>query len=204
MQSPTFQALITCFVTGFAVPAAIAQERPPAMPTRDVIVTYKVDDTPPTIDTVAWLASQGRIRTEGRSLINRVVHLIDTRNGAVVVLVDADRTYHDLGKMAAAMTQDIAVVRPDAKLTREGADTVAGQACTVWRIEAQEEASSDEARRACITADGVPLRLIEGSGAEASTLYVATRVIYGPQDPARFQRPADYRPLTAVPVAPRR
>lgn len=173
------------------------------MPTRDVVVTYKVDDTPPTVDTVAWLASQGRIRTEGRSLINRVVHIIDTRSGGVVVLVDADRTYHDLGKMAAVMTQDIILVRPDTKLTREGTDTVAGQACTVWRIEAQED-SPDEARRACITADGVPLRLVEGSGAEASTLYVATRVTYGPQDPARFQRPADYRPLAAVPAAPRR
>jgi hypothetical protein len=174
------------------------------MPTRDVAVTYKVDDAPPTIDSVAWLSSEGRIRTEGRSLINRVVHIIDTRGGGVVVLVDADRTYHDLGRMAAVMTQDIVLVRTDTKMTREGVDTVAGQACTVWRIEPQGESSPEDARHACITADGVPLRLVEGSGADASTLYVATRVTYGPQDPARFRRPADYQPLAGMPTSPRR
>ncbi|MBL6079705.1 hypothetical protein JMJ56_16930 [Belnapia sp. T18] len=204
VRLPLARSMITAFVAILAVPPALAQERPPAMPARDVTVTYKVDETPPTVDTVAWLASEGRIRTDGRSLINRVAHIIDTRSGNVVVLVDADRTYHDLGRMAAVMTQDIVLIRLDRKITREGVDTVAGHACTVWRIETDDGNDPDEARRACITADGVPLRLIEGSGADASTLYVATRVTYGPQDPARFQRPADYRPIGAVPAAPRR
>lgn len=183
--------------------AGAAQERPPAMPTRDVAVSYKVDDAPPTVDTVAWLASEGRIRTEGKSLINRVAHLIDTRGGGVVVVVDADRTFQDLGKEAAVMTRDILPVQPAAKLTKEGADSVAGHPCTVWRIEPEGEGDPDEARRACVTADGVPLRLLEGSGAEASTLYVATRVAYGPQDPARFRVPAGYQPLSGA-SSPRR
>ena len=204
MRPFALQAVMTCLLAASAVSVAHSQERPPAMPTRDVAVAYQVKNRPPTVDAVAWLASEGRIRTEGRSLINRVVHIIDTRSGGVVVLVDADRTYHDLGRMAAVMTQDIVLVRPDAKLTREGTDTVAGQACTVWRIEPKDGGSADEARHACITADGVPLRLVEGSGSDASTLYVATRVTYGPQDPARFQRPADYQPLAAVPASPRR
>jgi hypothetical protein len=29
------------------------------MPTRDVAVTYKVEDSPPTVDSVAWLAAEG-------------------------------------------------------------------------------------------------------------------------------------------------
>jgi hypothetical protein len=183
--------------------AGSAQERPPAMPTRDVAVSYKVDDAPPTVDTVAWLASEGRIRTEGKSLINRVAHLIDTRGGGVVVVVDADRTFHDLGRVAAVMTRDILPVQPAAKLTKEGADSVAGHPCTVWRIEPEGEGDPDGARRACVTADGVPLRLVEGSGADASTLYVATSVAYGPQDPARFRIPAGYRPLSGA-SSPRR
>ena len=178
--------------------AGSAQERPPPMPTRDVVVSYKVDDAPPTVDTVAWLASEGRIRTEGKSLINRVAHLIDTRGGGGVVAVDADRTFHDLGPVAAVMTRDIVPVQPTAKLTREGADSVAGHPCTVWRIEPEDGEDPDGARRACVTADGVPLRLVEGSGADASTLYVATRVAYGPQDPARFRVPAGYRPLSGA------
>ncbi len=183
--------------------AGSAQERPPAMPTRDVAVSYKVDDAPPTVDTVAWLASEGRIRTEGKSLINRVAHLIDTRGGGVVAVVDADRTFHDLGRVAAVMTRDVVPVQPAAKLTKEGADSVAGHPCTVWRIEPEGEAGADEARRACITADGVPLRLVEGSGADASTLYVATRVAYGAQDPARFRVPAGYQPLSSGASSPR-
>jgi hypothetical protein len=183
---------------------ASAQDRPPAMPTRDVVVSYKVDDTPPTVDTVAWSASEGRIRTEGRSLINRVAHVIDTRGGGVTVVVDAERTYHDLGRMAEVMTQDIIPARPSAKLAREGTDTIAGHSCTVWRIEADGDSGADEARRACITADGVPLRLTEGTGADASTLYVATRVTYGPQDPGRFRVPPGYRPLSAEAPARRR
>ena len=173
------------------------------MPTRDVAVSYEVDDAPPTVDAVAWLAAEGRIRTEGKSLINRVAHLIDTRGGGVVAVVDAERTFHDLGRMAAVMTRDIVPVQPAAKLTREGADSVAGHPCTVWRIEPEGEGDADGARRACVTADGVPLRLVEGSGADAATLYVATRVAYGPQDPARFRVPAGYQPLSGA-SSPRR
>ena len=44
----------------------------------------------------------------------------------------------------------------------------------------------------------MPLRLVEGSGADATTLYAATRVAYGPQDPARFRVPAGYRPLAGA------
>lgn len=190
-------------ITG-VVSAASAQDRPPAMPTRDVVVSYKVDDTPPTVDTVAWLVSEGRIRTDGKSLMNRVAHLIDTRSGGVTVVVDADRTYHDLGRMAEVMTQDIILARPSSKLVKEGADTVAGQACIVWRIETEGDSSPEDARRACITADGVPLRLVEGSGAVASTLYVATRVTYGPQDPSWFRVPAGYQPLSAQAPSRRR
>ncbi|HZF76909.1 MAG TPA: hypothetical protein VE033_13870 [Acetobacteraceae bacterium] len=181
---------------------AAAQDRPPAMPTRDVAVTYKVEDSPPTVDSVAWLAAEGRIRMEGRALTQRMVHLIDTRGGGVTVVSERDRNYHELGRVAEVMTQDHVLVRPNVKLAREGADTVAGVACTVWRIEAPDAAPED-ARRACITADGVPLRLVEGTGSDANTIYLATRVTYGPQDPARFRVPAGYAPLE-VPGQPRR
>lgn len=181
---------------------AAAQDRPPAMPTRDVVVTYKVDPAPPNTDTVAWLVSEGRIRTEGRALTQRVAHLIDMRSGGVTAVLDAYRTYHDLGRMAAAMTGDYVFARSGLRLTREGSDKVAGYACTVWRVEEPDTAPED-AKHACITADGVPLRLIEGSGAEATTQYEATRVTYAPEDPARFRVPEDYRPLEA-PGLPRR
>jgi hypothetical protein len=173
------------------------------MPSRDVAVRYRVPNTPPTTDSVAWLVSEGRIRTEGRALTRRVTHLIDTRTGNVTALLDSDRTYHDLGRVAPAMTQDHSFVRPGTRLTREGADRVAGLACTVWRVQTQGS-SPDDVRRACITEDGVPLRLVEGSGSDAETLYEATQVSYEPQDPARFRVPQGYQSLTTEAPARRR
>ena len=64
--------------------------------------------------------------------------------------------------------------------------------------------SPDDVRRACITEDGVPLRLVEGTGADAETLYEATEVSYGAQDPAQFRVPAGYQSLSAGAPAPRR
>ncbi|MXP65658.1 hypothetical protein E0493_20110 [Roseomonas sp. M0104] len=196
MRIPLTRLLATLFLAGGTSGAALAKDQPPAMPTRDVVVTYEVDPSPPTVESVAFLVAEGRIRTEGQGLINRVTHLIDTRGGDVTAVIDEERSYHDLGKVAEVMTQDILPIRQGDKMTREGSDRVAGQNCTVWRIEPAGESTDEEARHACITADGVPLRLREGEGSDALTLYVATEVRYGAQDPARFRVPSGYKPIT--------
>ena len=74
------------------------------------------------------------MRTEGRALTRRVTHVIDTRSGNVTALLDSERTYHDLGRVAPAMTQAYSFIRPGTRLTREGADRVAGLACMIWRV----------------------------------------------------------------------
>jgi hypothetical protein len=195
-------ALLAATLPAAAQPAA-TQQLPAAMPTRDVAVRYKVPNSPPTTDSVAWLVSEGRIRTEGRAITRRVTHLIDTRSGNVTALLDTDRSYQDLGRVAVAMTQDHSFIRPGTRLTREGTDRVAGLACTVWRVEARGS-SPEDVRRACITEDGVPLRLVEGTGPEAETLYEATQVTYEAQDPANFRVPEGYRSLTSEAPARRR
>ena len=196
--------LLSGLALALAMSAASAEDRPPAMPTRDVVVTYKVDRPPPFTDTVAWLVAEGRIRTEGVNRRDRVAHLIDTRGNKVVVVLDKDREYTDFGPLAAAMTMDYVFARPGLTLTEEGSDTIAGEACTVWRIDPAGIDDPDSARHACITADGVPLRLVDGCGAAATTRYTATRVVYGPQDPARFRPPADYKHADTVGGARRR
>ncbi|MDJ0386528.1 hypothetical protein QMO56_00260 [Roseomonas sp. E05] len=196
MRIPLQRLLAALALAAGTTGAALAKDRPPAMPTRDAVVSYEVDPSPPTVESVAFLASEGRIRTEGQGLLSRVTHLIDTRGGEVTAVIDEERTYHDLGKVAEVMTQDILPVRSGDKVRREGTDRVAGQPCTLWRIEPAGESTDEEARHACITADGVPLRLREGEGEDAVTLYVATEVRYGAQDPARFRVPSGYAPLT--------
>jgi hypothetical protein len=46
----------------------------------------------------------------------------------------------------------------------------------------------------CVTADGVLLRARRGE----RTVLTASRVAYGPQDPALFRLPADYRHTPAA------
>ncbi len=181
--------------------AAQAQDRPPPMPTRDVRVSYQSEDRHNS-NRVAWLAAEGRMRIETDA--QRGIMLVDTRGGGAVVILETEREFHDLGRVASVLAAPYQLAGPRQRLRREGADRVAGQACTVWRIDppADEE---DEVKRACITADGVPLRLVAGEGKEANVEYVATEVTYAAQDPARFRVPAGYRPLnTDTPPARRR
>jgi hypothetical protein len=125
-------------------------------------------------------------------------------DGGAFSVLEAEREFHDLGRIASVLVAPYQPTGSNRRLRREGTDRVAGQACTVWRIDppAGEE---DEVKRACITADGVPLRLVSGEGSEAETDYVATEVSYAPQDPARFRVPQGYRPLNVgAPPAQRR
>lgn len=77
-------------------------------------------------------------------------------------------------------------IPPNARLTREGSDRVAGHSCTVWQVQEQNGRRGS----ARVTADGVLLNARGPDGAEGIE---ATRVAYGPQEPARFRPPADYR-----------
>jgi hypothetical protein len=181
--------------------AAQAQDRPPAMPTRDAQVRYQSED-PHNSGSVAWLAAEGRMRIQTEA--QRGIMLVDTRGGGAVVVVEAEREFHDLGRVATVLAAPYQPAGPRQRLRREGTDRVAGQACTVWRIDppAGEE---DEVKRACITGDGVPLRLVVGEGSDAGTEYVATEVSYAAQDRARFRVPQGYRPLNLnAPPAQRR
>jgi hypothetical protein len=80
-----------------------------------------------------------------------------------------------------------------ARFTKAGNDTVAGLRCTLWRYE-----DGDKRGETCLTADGVMLRSSGGQGSRTGAVE-ATRVAYGPQDPARFQAPAGYRSMQLPP-----
>jgi hypothetical protein len=98
----------------------------------------------------------------------------------------------------------LSLAGPDDKATREGTDRVAGHDCTVWRIEPKKDDPDDgeaKVKRACVTADGVPLRVVEGEGEQRRTT-VATRVEYARQDPAQFRVPEGYRPFDPSAFAP--
>lgn len=72
---------------------------------------------------------------------------------------------------------------------RVGEDTVAGEACDVWKVDPQMK-SALGATTACITPDGIALRTtVEIKGAK-HTVFEATSLTRAPQDQAQFQLPA--------------
>lgn len=165
-----------------AHPAA-AQERPVVFPTRDAAITYRLPNEGGEMR-VSWLAARRLMRTELPGGLGFGV--MDLASGSGFMAMTRERLVMDLprgqfeGRSLAPSER--------ARFTREGQDRVANTACTVWRVEDQGESS-----RVCMTADGVALRA-ESLGRPDSRLE-ALRVDYGPQDPARFERPRGYQSL---------
>lgn len=181
-------ALLTLAI---ALPAT-AQERPLLVPSRDVTVAYRASGSgegrAPEMR-LSWLVARGLLRVDlggpGGSTGGGLGYLVtDTRGANGFLVMEANRMVMDLpaGQNPAAG----ALLRESARYQREGTDRVAGLTCTTWRIELEGQTS-----RACITADGVMLRAAAGRAGEG--MLEAISVTPGPQDPARFERPAGYQ-----------
>lgn len=181
------QILAVALLAGAALPAA-AQDRPTLFPTRDVTVTYRTlgaaqPGTPQSI-TMAWQAESQRFRSD---LPGMGWMVADQRAGQGFLVMEQMRAVMDI-PLGQAMAQH----GPAATATfrREGTDTVAGHACTVWSYQDPQHGQG----RACITADGVMLRAQGSQGGQSGGME-ATQVAYGALDPARFQKPAGYQTM---------
>jgi hypothetical protein len=173
-----------------AAAPALAQDRPPLTPTRDVTVTYRITgDTPrgaPPPMTVSWQAATGTMRTDMPGGMGWMV--ADTRNGRAFMVMEQMRMVMDIpAAQAQAMSARAGSER--ATFRREGTATVAGLRCTIWAVQ-----DGDNRGRTCVTDDGVVLRA-EGSSQGRSGGMEATQVTFAPQDPARFQRPQGYQTM---------
>lgn len=171
---------------------ASAQDRPQVTPTRDVEVTYRVSGGPdqagPADVRLSWLKAERKLRMDIPGGIGW--SLLDQRAERVVMVMDQLRMVAEVPVQAGlAGPSPLAAMLPHARFTRGAGARVAGQPCTIWRY--QEGGNQGQA---CITADGVVLRG-QGTHGGRSGSVEATRVDYGPQDPARFRLPAGYRTM---------
>lgn len=151
----------------------VAAQAQPALPTRDVDVTY--------------LAAQGvtqrwRFRVAGQTLRldppTAGLHMIiDYPAHSMAVVNDTDRTVIMAAAPPTAPGQG----------TARGADTVLGQPCTVW----EQTDTQQQLTQTCYSADGVLLRARRGT----QTLVEATAIAYGPADPSVYAIPAGYSRL---------
>lgn len=168
---------------------ASAQDRPPATPTRDVGVTYRVtgvadQGSGPVDMRMSWLNAEQKLRMDLPGGIGW--SLLDQRTQRIVMVLE------QLRMVAEVPVQDgLTAMLPNARFTRGANATVAGHPCTVWRYE-----GGGGKGEACVTTDGVMLRAHGTRGARGGTVE-ARRVVYGPQDPARFRVPQDYQTMPA-------
>ncbi|MCX7685923.1 MAG: DUF4412 domain-containing protein [Acetobacteraceae bacterium] len=167
-----------------AAPAvAAAQTAPQVTPTRDVAVTYRVSGAGPVQSMRwSWLVSEQLMRLDmpggpGWMLIN-------TREDTAFVVMEQQRMVMRVPREQAAMLGPNAL-RENTRFTRLGSATVAGLACTTWRVESPQGEGE-----ACITEDGVLLR---GRGRGGQGDLEATEVRYGRPDPAMFRLPEGLR-----------
>ena len=159
---------------------ALAQDAPRLFPSRDVAVTYRVSGAGPMQEvTMAWAAAARLMR-------------VDLPGMGYTIADFAGQTGFMVMQMPQPMVMDIPMAQAashvraleSARFTRQGTDRVAGVACTNWRHEGPQGSGTG-----CFTDDGVLLRS-QGSAPGVQGALEALRVTYGPQDVARFQRPA--------------
>jgi hypothetical protein len=163
-----------------------AEERPQFVPTRDVDVIYEVTRSGEQIasERVRWLASEHVERIDGPQ---KSITIIDQKANEVMLLNYSTRTF---SQTEGASAWPIAPPDEFAEVRRRGEAVVAGLRCTEWSW-------SDDAgaRVACLSANGVVLRLIVEGGPRLE----ARSVSYAAQDPEIFMIPPGYAPAVMAP-----
>jgi hypothetical protein len=169
---------------GSAVLAAVvslaAGEAPPLIPTRDVDVTYDLPGAAGAVlhERLRWDTAGHRLRVDPPG--SGVYMITDYMAHRMSIVRDASRSIVEAVAPAAGL--------PGTSLApyqQDGSDRVAGVSCTEWAtIDTEQHPVA-----VCVTPDGVLLRVRR----DGRTLLSARQVTFGPQDPALFRLPADYR-----------
>ncbi|MCX7377712.1 MAG: DUF4412 domain-containing protein [Alphaproteobacteria bacterium] len=189
--------LLAAFGLLAASSAALAQDRPPVAPTRDVMVAYRATapaqagaQAPQGAQDIRVATTQGGrlLRVEGMGAGGAYV-IVDRTTQRMVMVMPQDRRYVEM-PASDAFARGF-VLNESMTFVKRGAETVAGLKCTLWEVTSREGAGT-----ACVTDDGVLLR---GRGSDGKGGIEATSVKYGPQAAALFKPPADFSRLDVPP-----
>ena len=186
-------ALLAVALLGPAGPA-LAQARPPYAPTRDVTISYRVTAPGQPASEVRIASRAGGTPMRVDLLTEGTYLLFDRGAGVMTMVVPEERMALDLP--LAAGQQDF-VLNDRMRFVRRGTDAVAGLGCTVWDVTLAGERST-----ACVSEDGVMLRLVGRREGGGRSVMEASAVVFGPHADDLFRPPAEFERERAVPVAP--
>jgi hypothetical protein len=179
--SRLFPAALALVLAG-SLPRA-EEQQPQRMPTRDVDITYDVTrpQRPQIYERVRWLASQHLERVDSPG---KWTSIFDRDGNEITLLNGASHTFR---KLEGGPRQQI---EPEqgTLLKRDGEFVIAGLRCIDWSW-----TEDIETRTACITNDGVLLRLV----VDGKTMIEARSVSYHQQLPELFEVPSNYAPALA-------
>lgn len=164
-----------------------ARPRPPNFPERDVILLYRTSARPNETFRAIYAAGERgaqklRVEATGAGAERAGATIYDLgydpgEDRARRVWTNPPRT--EWLRLPAGDRAGRLTANPDAFFTAEGTDTIAGHACTRWRIEDLLRRARPET--ACVTADGVILRRTDAAG----TMTVV-QLSPGRRDPSLF------------------
>lgn len=176
-------AVLALAVAGTAASGADDQQQPQVMPTRDVDITYQISrpDHPPTVSRRRWLASEHLQKIDGSDKSSTI---FDRNKGEFTLINPKNRTYR---KFEGSPRMPLSPQEGTA-LTRGAESVVAGASCVDWSWTVDGEQHT-----ACLTPDGVMLRLV----VDGKTVMQALSVKYGRQPAELFQVPRGYAPALA-------
>jgi hypothetical protein len=168
--------------------AAEAQERPQLVPTRDVDISYKITrpDQPAIVERRRWLAGEHMERVDGS---DKSTTIFDRSKDEIILLNAAKRTFRKLEGAERRPSEPGA----GAVLRRGAESIIAGLHCAEWTW-----TEDTETHTACVTPDGVLLRLV----IDGRTIIEARSVRFAPQEADLFQVPPNYLPALAPEGAP--
>jgi hypothetical protein len=167
--------------------AALAQDKPPMLPTRDVAVVYRLASPDGKEQhTMKLFATGGGSKLRMESPERPGFMVMDRTNKTLIVVIAERKTYVE-GALDPRLAGGF-LLNEEMSFTKAGTDTVAGQACTLWDVQAPQGRTA----KVCVTDDGVVLRGQSGEDQKTGSIE-AVSVTYGPQAPDLFQPPADYQ-----------
>lgn len=93
------------------------------------------------------------------------------------------------------MDDDGMAAFPQGSGRRIGSDRVAGEACDEWQVDPQRPEDKETQAVACITRDGIMLRMVGNLEGKRQTILLITEVSRAQQDPKQLVPPPGLKPM---------
>jgi hypothetical protein len=179
----TVRLIVALAMVAATAPLRAQGEPPENAPTRDVDITLQITrpGAAPIVERRRWSARLHLRRVDGP---DSAATIFDQSKSELTLLNPANRTYRTLQGPAAKRMSP-----PKGTSVKRGNEAkIAGLACTDWSW-----VDGIETHTACLTPDGVLLRLI----VDGRVVAEARSVRYAPQPPELFEIPPGYAPALA-------